>query len=737
MNPYRYLGTAVACLLAAQGLRAADNDAQGIAFFETKIRPVLVKSCYECHSATATKVRAGLLLDTRDGVRKGGDSGPAVVPGDADGSLLIKAIRHADLQMPPKVKLSVAVVADFVQWVKMGAPDPRTGRQAAAYKAMTLEESRSFWSFKPPVQAPPPRVQNSQWPRTDLDRFILAGLEAKGLRPVADAERLALVRRLSFDLIGLPPTPEEIDQFEKSAIRNPQSAIEELVDRLLQSPHFGERWGRHWLDIARFAESNGKEDDIAFVHAWRYRDYVIAAYNQDKPYNRFIMEQIAGDLLPADSPAQRDEALTATGFLALTSKPRAQNNPDYGMDLIADQIDATTRGFLGLTVLCARCHDHKFDPIATREYYALAGIFQSSWMLAGGGTKNGGKADRNRDLQGPGLHPLSNGGQAMGVKEFTPSEARICRGGDSEDLGDAVPRGFLAAASLKPAPQVKANQSGRLELGQWLSSPDNPLTARVAVNRVWHHLFGRGLSPSLDDFGSQGERPSHPELLDHLATRFMADGWSVKRLIKTIVLSRTYQLASAHDPACYEKDPDNVFLWRMNRRRLEAEAIRDTILAVSGQLQRTPPGASTMALEGKGRRATVRETTYRSVYQAMPRGGLGEIFRQFDGADPNLIVARRNVTTVPAQALYLMNNPFMTEQARHFAQRLKTASDDAGRVELAYRLAFARLPTPAEREKGLVFIRDYPAPGQRTGSFDPWVGYCRAILSAAELRYLE
>jgi hypothetical protein len=359
-------------------------------------------------------------------------------------------------------------------------------------------------------------------------------------------------------------------------------------------------------------------------------------------------------------------------------------------------------------------------------------------MLAGGVTKTNGKADRNRNLQGPGLHKLSAGGEAMGVKEATPTEARICRGGDSEDRGDAVPRGFLTAASLRPAPAVNAKQSGRLELARWLSSPDNPLTARVAVNRIWHHLFGRGLSLSLDDFGTQGERPSHPELLDHLAVQFMADGWSVKRMIRTIALSRTYQLASAHDPACFETDPDNILLWRQNRRRLEAEAIRDTFLAVSGQLQRIPPGASTMLLRGKGRQATVQETNYRSVYQAMPRGGRGEIFALFDGADPNLIVARRDVTTVPAQALYLMNNAFMTEQARHFAARLAAAGpDDARRIDLAYRLAFARPPSQAEQETAVTFIRTSPPPARRNDTFDPWVGFCRAILSAAELRYLE
>ena len=738
MNTCYSVGAVVAGLLLTPGLFAAENDPRGIEFFENKIRPVLVKSCYECHSATASKVRAGLLLDTRDGIRKGGESGPAVVPGNVDGSLLLKAIRHEDLKMPPKEKLSAAVIADFVQWVKMGAPDPRTGKPAAAYKTLTLEEARSFWSFKPPVAAQPPKVQNSQWPRSDIDRFILARLEEKGLRPVADAERPVLVRRLYFDLIGLPPSPEEL----AAALADTATELAGEAGRTgccnrLTSASAGA--GTGWTSPALPSPTARKTTSP-------FRTPGVTAIMSLPPSTRTSPTTASSrNRSPATCcrsrqlPPQRDEALIATGFLALTSKPRAQNNPDYDMDLIADQIDVTTRGFLGLTVQCARCHDHKFDPVPTREYYALAGIFQSSWMLAGGATKGNGKRDpRDRVLQGAGLHELSDGGQAMGVKEATPTEARICRGGDSEDLGDPVPRGFLTAASPRPAPSINPKQSGRLELAQWLSSPDNPLTARVAVNRVWHHLFGRGLVPSLDDFGTQGERPSHPELLDHLAVQFMADGWSVKRLIKTIVLSRTYQLASAHDPAGYEKDPDNVFLWRMNRRRLEAEAIRDTLLAVSGQLERTPPGASTMAVEGKAKRATVQETNYRSVYHAMPRGSAGEVFMLFDGADPNLIVARRNVTTVPAQALYLMNNTFMSEQARRFAQRLgATGLDDAGRVDLAYRLAFARSPSQAEQETALAFIRDYPKPAQRNGTFDPWVGFCRAILSAAELRYLE
>ncbi|HYT88110.1 MAG TPA: DUF1549 domain-containing protein, partial [Gemmataceae bacterium] len=329
---------------------------EGIEFFESKIRPVLVNHCYECHSTKAAKVRGGLYLDTRAGLLAGGDTGPAVVPGHPGKSLILQALRHqGDFKMPPKDKLSSQVAADFEQWIRMGAPDPRT-TDAAAWKKLSLEDAKNFWSFKPMQKSPPPAVKDTSWPRGDVDHFILARLEAKGLRPVADSDRAALLRRVTFDLVGLPPTPEEIDAFLKDT--SPE-AFAKVVDRLLASKHFGERWGRHWLDVARYAESNGNADNTAFPHAWRYRDYVIKSFNEDKPYNRFLAEQIAGDLLPARDAAEKDDNLVATGFLALTSKPRAQNNPDYRMDLIADQLDVTCRAVMGMTIICARCHDHK------------------------------------------------------------------------------------------------------------------------------------------------------------------------------------------------------------------------------------------------------------------------------------------------------------------------------------------------------------------------------------------
>ena len=360
---------------------AQPKNQKGVEFFEAKIRPVLVQHCYECHSAKSTKVKGGLLLDTKAGVLAGGDDGVVLVPGKPNQSSIIKAMRHEGTsKMPPKYKLPDSVIQDFVEWIAMGAPDPRDGSGPnKGYKTMTLEEAKTFWAFQLPKKSEP-SVKNAGWAKSPIDRFLLAKMEAKGLKPVADADRYTLLRRLSFDLIGLPPTLDEIETFVNDKAPD---AVEKQVDRLLASKHFGERWGRHWLDLARYAETNGNADNVPFPEAYRYRDYVIDAFNRDTPYDRFVLEQIAGDLLPATDAKEKDRSLTATGLLALTSKPRAQNNPDYKWDLIADQIDVTSRAFLGMSVMCARCHDHKFDAISTKDYYAMAGILESSIMLFG------------------------------------------------------------------------------------------------------------------------------------------------------------------------------------------------------------------------------------------------------------------------------------------------------------------------------------------------------------------
>ncbi|MSU42181.1 MAG: DUF1553 domain-containing protein [Pedosphaera sp.] len=731
------LATPSVLILLAGGFGlSAQEGAKGIEFFETKIRPALATHCYECHSAQSAKLKGGLKLDSREGIRAGGDTGPGVVPGRPSESLVLKALRHeAKLEMPPKKKLPASVAADFEQWIAMGAPDPREAGASAGYKRMTPEEARQFWAFQAVKPVAAPKVKNTAWPRADMDRFILAALEEKKLAPVADADRRTLLRRLNFDIIGLPPTPEEIASFlnDKSA-----AATEKVVDRLLASPHFGERWGRHWLDVARFAESNGNADNTPFPHAWRYRDYVIASYNADKPYDQFVREQIAGDLLPASDSRQRDVQIIATGFLALTSKPRAQNNPDYLMDLVADQIDVTTRGVLGLSVMCARCHDHKFDAIAQKEYYALAGFFESSTMLAGAGRPANNKKQAGADA----LHDLSDGNQCMGVKDGKVTDTALCVRGESQKRGDRVPRGFLAVTHTAPVPEINRTQSGRAELAKWLTDSQNPLTARVAVNRVWLHLFGRGLVGSADNFGALGERPTHPALLDHLAASFMQQGWSTKKLIRAIVLSRTYQLSGTHAAASYAVDPDNTLHWRMSPRRLEGEPIRDAILAISGKMESTPPGKSLASVAGNNAKRpiyTASEANVRSVYLGIARGAaLPEVLALFDMANPNIVVAQREVTTVPTQSLFLMNSPWLVKQAEAFAARLlaEKVADDAARVDLAYQMALARLPAQAERAAALAHVRQW-AETHKAAPEKAWASLCQALFASAEFRYVQ
>jgi len=710
----------------------AADDPKGIELFETKIRPVLVASCYECHSAKATKLKGGLLLDSRDGILQGGDNGPAVVPGKPAESLLLKSIKHDKLKMPPAKPLPAHVIADFERWIAIGAPDPRTSVQTS-YKKLSMEEAKSFWSFLPVRNAPAPKVADSRWAKNDADRFVLAALEAKKLKPVDDADRETLIRRIYFDLIGLPPSVADLDA--ALADSSPR-AIESLIDKLLASPQFGERWGRYWLDIARYAESNGNADNLPFPEAWRYRDYVIKATNEDRPYDRFIKEQIAGDLLPSSTPAMKDELLIATSLMALTSKPRAQNNPDYKYDLIGDQIDVASRSVLSMSVMCARCHDHKFDPISTKEYYSLAGIFESSQMMFGNSGKN---------YKGSGataLHELSDGGKAMGLRDGTAKNSQVCIGGDSTKLGETVPRaGFLKVGTLASGttPEPVKTGSGRLELAEWMTSKDNPLTARVAVNRIWLHLFGQGIVKSADNFGFLGERPSHPELLDHLATKFMADGWSQKAMIRYLVLSRTYQLSSAHDATAYKADPDNILRWRMGQRRLDAEAFRDALLSVSGRLDLTPVKGSKASAGGKkGAAGASGETANRSIYLGIVRGApLPESLSLFDVANPHIVTAQREETTVPAQALYLMNSPFVVEQARSTTTRLLALKDldDAGRIDHAYRLLYSRPASSQDKERALKYLTDAKADFAKPA--DLWASLVQAMLASAEFRYIR
>ena len=773
-------------------------------FFEAKIRPVLVSQCGKCHSRAAEKLRGGLRLDSREGLRRGGDSGPAIVPGKPEQSRLIRAIHYSDeeLQMPPKGKLSEAVLADFETWVKMGAPDPRSETSGdAASTPIAPGKGRDFWSFRPPKKAMPPRVKRADWPRGDIDRYLLAKLEERGLSPVADADRSRLLRRATFDLTGLPPTPEDTDAFLQD---RSSDAFAKVVDRLLASPRFGERWGRHWLDLARYAESSGKTN-FTYPQAWRYRDWAIASFNADMPYDRFVRAQIAGDLLPAKDDRQRAEQVIATGFLAIGSKAHdAENRGQFILDLIDEQIEATTRAFLGLTVACARCHDHKMDPIAQKDYYALAGIFRStktcSGTLArvfpnfnasplielpsGAGLPSAvpaltperrkeleqrvaalvrerdaipsGEANRDRlrrtnsilamlryrlAMDRPGQSPRAF---AMGVQERdeivdSPLYAR----GDLDQPRAVVPRGLVPVLCLDTTPSIHVG-SGRRELADWLASPSNPLTARVLVNRVWLHLFGRGLVSSPDNFGAAGMPPSHPELLDTLAVDFMADGWSIKRLIRRVILSRAYGLDSTHDPRNFEADPDNALLWRMSKRRLEAEAVRDALLFVGGRLTVEPPVGSSVARTGEGLALFLRTSgldasdAHRSVYLPVIRDQILEALALFDFADPSLVTGERATTIGPAQALYFMNGPFVIRQADAFAERVcENEKDQNRRIERAYRLAFARAPTAEERKRALAYLKNTQATDTAEAARNRWPLFCQALFASAEFRYLD
>jgi hypothetical protein len=765
---------------------------------------VLVSKCYDCHSAKSEKVKGNLLLDTRDGIRQGGDSGHAVVPGNLDESLLIAAIRYTDkdTQMPPPKsggKLPDDVIANFEQWVKMGAPDPRDAASKSVVQ-LSADQAREFWAFKPVATPPVPAVKNKTWPISDIDRFVLAGLEAKNLAPIDDADPRALLRRAYFDLIGMPPPMGAMDAFAKEWAKGReagQKAMELVVDKLMETPQYGERWGRHWLDVARYAESTGKEINDLFPTAWRYRDYVIESFNADKPYDEFIREQVAGDLMPPKSSEEYNDHLIATTFLAVGTKNLGEKKKlQFAMDQVDEQIDAVSKSVLALTVACARCHDHKFDPVTTRDYYAMAGIFRSTDTFYGTNGKNGKYniskllplADESKPLEeqpqlkldtsklladaaarerqnkkakktgmGKKGYAKSNDSpqkimhEVMGVTDGPAMNSPIYIKGEIADVGATVPRGFVGFLSNGQAPAIPSNASGRLQLAEWLTASDNPLTARVMVNRIWQHLFGQGIVRTADNFGNTGERPTHPELLDRLAKDFMTHQWSVKQMIREIMLSRVYQLGTHGDAANQQADPGNRLLWRMNPRRLDAEAIRDAMLMASGKMDLQPPGGSMVGSVGDGvasgyaDRFVNAQFRYRSIYLPIVRDFVPSCLEVFDFAEPSLVIANRDTTNVPSQALYLMNNDFVIEQAKALAHRISTTPglDHAGRIRLAYELTLSREPTNAERARADKFLRNevtglipmnkgkVPAAAE-----EAYATFCQALFACAEFRYL-
>lgn len=820
-------------VVAPKSAVSAVTPAEAMAFFEKKIRPVLVMECYACHSRGGDKkIRGGLILDTREGALKGGDTGPVIIPGNPSQSLLLKALSHSDpkLSMPPKKKLDPVIIHDFEEWIRMGAPAPRTEVQGARKEAGT-EPGSNHWAYQLPRKSVTPKVKNTAWPRTDVDRFILAALESKEIPPVDDADQQTLFRRVTFDLTGLPPTLSEMEAFAKDSSPN---AYEKVVDRLLESPRFGEKWGRHWLDVARYAESTGKTVNFNYSHAWRYRDYVINAFNSDKPYNQFIKEQLAGDLMTSDDPKVKAERLIATGFLAIGPKTlNERNGLKFELDVVDEQIDVTTQAFLGITAACARCHDHKIDPISQKEYYALAGIFRSTETCYGtvryiNAQRQGplltlpneanpttalprltdmerkriedqikGVRDSMRNMKDPTQQFFATGRisllqarldaftpdgtpklLAMGVRdkpagpESSPNRSRfggpggfsfdgtqtiadspVYNRGEPDKPGDfRVPRGTLKVLTRTP---LQASGSGRLELAEWIANRENPLTARVMANRIWLHLFGRGLVPSPDDFGLGGRTPTHPELLDNLAHHFMDNQWSIKKLIKHLVMSRVYQLGSMANPDAIKTDPDNSLLWRMTPRRLDAESLRDALLAASGQITTTPPVGSVVAQAGEGPVTQPRiggnqiaaaindpKNTHRSIYLPIIRDNPPEALSLFDAADPALITSERPRTTVPSQGLFLMNNEMVLRAADATANLLlKTSDSEAKRIQNAFARCYSRQPTTMEQSGAEAFLKAYRAqiakdrnPGQQEES-EVWSAFCQALFASAEFQY--
>ena len=740
-------------------------------FFEKKIRPAFVKYCYECHSIETGKTRGGLLVDTREGLLQGGDSGAAIEPGSLDDSVLWGAITWDTFQMPPEKKMPAEVIADFKRWIEIGAPDPRIREKLFVTSKINVEAGKEHWAFQKPLRPS----------RAGIDLFVSVKLLGAQLSPVEAADPATLLRRLNFDLIGLPPSPDEVNAFLAAWKRSSRTAVTKKVDELLARRQFGERWGRHWLDVARYAESSGKSVNVTFPHAWRYRNFVFDSFNEDKPYDEFIRQQIAGDLLAVKTDEEWQENLIATGFLAMGTKGLNEKNPrQFRMDVVDEQIDTMSQAVLGLTVGCARCHDHKFDPIPTTDYYALAGIFLSTKTYYGtvSGLQNQRPAkllilpiaddesatrsyspeeiaqmkDRIREIQstirqarieqrrgGKGLEQrqfvsmrnqigqiqgrldaLGENGQprtyGMGVQDFEETvQASVLVRGDVEKPAQQVERGFLQVLDFDGKAGIKANRSGRKELANWLTSKDNPLTARVMVNRIWMHLLGEPLMGSPNNWGTTGQTPTHPYLLDYLAVRFMEQGWSIKSVIREIVLSKTYQRSSSYSSRNYAVDPDNRLLWRATPRQLDAESLRDSVLALSGNLNLDRPFASEIAEQGDkrvgrqfdGSTAGDRSTS-RSAYLPILRDSLPEALALFDFADPNASAEKRSSTNVPSQSLFLMNNPFIVEQARGMATKLSEKfTTPEQQVEYAFLLAYGRPATVDEILASLEFYNRF------------------------------
>ena len=785
-------------VLPAQNITTrSKSDPSALEFFETKVRPVFANRCYPCHGPGTGEGQAGLRLDSLLAILNGGRSGPAMVPGEPQRSLLILAVNHDTfVQMPPKTKLPRQEIQILTDWIRMGAPwpgaqpPPRAKRRRKRdFGADFTEEEKSFWAFQPVVEPAVPQVRNQSWAQALIDHFVLAQLEAKGLTPARPADKRTLIRRATIGLHGLPPTPEEVAAFLDD---NSLVAFARVVDRLLTSPRYGERWGRHWLDVVRYADSNGMDDNLVYGDAWRYRDYVIQAFNSNKPYDRFIHEQLAGDLLAEWSAARRAEGLAATGFLMIGPKMLAEDDPvKQQMDIVDEQLDTASRALMGLTLGCARCHDHKFDPIPTSDYYSLAAIFKSTQTMLSYRVDSKWNAtalegpEQNRRLteleKQIDLHDdiLVNGNREKisaqereGYEESLKAakheyasipKAMAVQEGDVEDLpvfirgnhltpGPPVPRRFPRILAEDRQTPIDADRSGRLELAHWLTRRDHPLTARVMVNRIWKGHFGQGIVRSPDNFGRLGERPDNQPLLDWLALRLVESDWSVKEMHRRIMLSSTYQMSSTFSARAAEIDPENRLLWRVDRRRMEAEVIRDSLLYVSGRLDFTmggtllnePPFVN-LSGKGKSRDPALYDSPRRSVYLPVLRSAVYEVLEAFDFADPSRMSGRRSSTTVAPQALFMLNSKLMEESAGHLARSLldPPIQTEGERIKQAYERVLSRPPTPEEIQEWMRFLARYEAEldggrlDTRQRRASAWLALCRVLLSSNEFVYVN
>ena len=731
----------------------APSDVQQIEFFELRIRPLLATNCYKCHGPQ--RHESNLRLNSLAAVLKGGDSGPAVVPGNLDESLLIDAVRYGDsVQMPPDNPLSADKVADLEKWVAMGAPWPTLSPQdeAKANRAarpLFNDDERTFWSFQPPQEPPLPEVREASWPRSPIDRFILAALEQKDLKPAIAADKATLLRRASFGLTGFPPTPAELEAFVAD---DSSDAFAKVIDRLLASHHYGEQWARHWMDVVRYADCLGGGANLPFANAHRYRDYVIAAFNKDKPFDRFVQEQLAGDLLPpGDTDAEIDRH-TAPGVLLLG--PYANKEK---MDVAADQISMLTRAFIGLNIACARCHDHPYEPLPTQDFYALAGIFTSTYATNDGTGNQTGMSDKwfEREL----AMPTGEKVMVLSVREGQVENLKVHHRGDANNLGDEAPRRFPCILAGEDQPPLSGEHSGRLELAQWLSRPEHPLTARVIVNRVWQRHFGVGLVRDPDNFGmSAPEKPTNQALLDWLAVQFVRSGWSIKSLQRTILLSAAYQMSCAQNAKAADVDPENRLLWRQNRRRLEAEEIRDSLLRISGQLDATTGGSAFAKLglgnkddlTDKGRLKLVTDhyqtMMQRTVYLPVIRGEMhmAELLDIFDFPGRDEMSGRRATSTTAPQSLLLMNSPFVLSQAQHTVEKLLAANvaDDSSRVRLLYQMLAGRMPTDDDTRAAIGYLQSFEAAGGQEADATnrrakAWQDLCHAVFMLNEFVYLN